>query len=115
FPSGLLPAPTDEARPAHGVIVLADNEKSRKGGLQAGDIIVGPEGWRVEDTRQYQAINAFYEKDEIKIRSAHTRSASGWRSARGRSMCSAWCSGRDAASRSSASASDRCWHWPARV
>jgi hypothetical protein len=67
FPNGLIPEPTDNARPEHGVIVMADNAKARTGGLQTGDIIVGLEGWRVDNNRQYQAINAFYGNEEIKL------------------------------------------------
>ena len=42
---------------------LADNPRVRTAGLQAGDIIVGLEGWQVENLRRYQAINAGFESE----------------------------------------------------
>jgi tetratricopeptide (TPR) repeat protein len=66
FPNGLAPVTTDEAKPERGVVVTRDNEKSRKAGLQAGDIIVGLEGLRVDNLQQYTAINAFFEQEQVK-------------------------------------------------
>ena len=67
FPNGLVSLPTDEAKPEHGVVVMKDSAFSRRAGLQAGDIIVGLEGWRVENLTQYRAVNAFYEQDEMTL------------------------------------------------
>jgi len=67
FPDGLVPAPATDARPSRGVIVQKDNPRTRAAGLQAGDIIVGLEGMRVENLRQYYAINAFYSGNDMKL------------------------------------------------
>lgn len=70
FPEGLQPAPTSmTAKPAHGVIITKDSALVRKAGIQAGDIIVGLEGWRVDNLRQYRAINASFdaEHEEMKL------------------------------------------------
>jgi hypothetical protein len=68
FPGGLRPAaaPTTSA-PKRGVIVTEDTGLPRKAGLQAGDIIVGLEGWRIENLSQYRAVNSFVEGDEMKL------------------------------------------------
>ena len=44
-----------------------DSGRSRAAGLQAGDIIVGLEGWRVDSQQQYTAINAFFERDQVNL------------------------------------------------
>jgi S1-C subfamily serine protease len=49
------------AQPAKGVFVNKDSYYSRQLRLQAGDIIVGLDGWRVESLEQYHAIMAFAE------------------------------------------------------
>jgi hypothetical protein len=69
FPKGLQAAPTalPPQPPARGVFVYKDSDASRKGGLRAGDIIVGLEGWRVDTQEQYAAINAFFENDTLKL------------------------------------------------
>ena len=67
FPDGLLPSPTTNEHPAVGVIVTKDSDKARKAGLQAGDIIVGLEGWRVDNLEQYRAVNAFYKQRLMKL------------------------------------------------
>jgi tetratricopeptide (TPR) repeat protein len=67
FPDGLVAVASAETQPATGVIVMKDSELSRAAGLQAGDIIVGLEGWRVDNLRQYRAINAFFTGDDMKI------------------------------------------------
>jgi len=67
FPGGLVAAASGDTRPAAGVIVTKDNERVRTAGLQAGDIIVGLEGWRVDNLQQYRAVNAFYETDAMKL------------------------------------------------
>jgi hypothetical protein len=59
FPDGLVEVASADGAPANGVIVTRDSELSRAAGLQAGDIIVGLEGRRVQNLHQYQAINAF--------------------------------------------------------
>lgn len=59
FPAGMHPAPTAlAAPPSAGVFINRDSELSRRHGVQTGDIIVGAEGWRVDDQRQYRAASA---------------------------------------------------------
>jgi tetratricopeptide (TPR) repeat protein len=67
FPNGLVPVIADETKPARGVVVTKDNARSRKAGLQADDIIVGLEGWRVDNLQQYNAINAFFEREQMQM------------------------------------------------
>jgi tetratricopeptide (TPR) repeat protein len=69
FPGGLQDAPAalPPQPPASGVFVYKDSAASRKGGLRAGDIIVGLEGWRVDTQEQYAAINAFFENETLKL------------------------------------------------
>jgi hypothetical protein len=68
FPEGIQPAPTSmPAPPVRGVIVTTDNDRSRKAGLQAGDVIVGLEGHRVDNLQQYRALNASYLNDELHL------------------------------------------------
>ncbi len=68
FPDGLQPVPTSmPASPKKGVFVYTDNDRSRKAGLRTGDIIVGLEGWRVDNFKQYGAINAFTDDSHMKI------------------------------------------------
>jgi S1-C subfamily serine protease len=68
FPHGLVSTASGDARPARGVIVTKDNKDVRAKGLQAGDIIVGLEGWQVENLQQYRAINSFFKDDVMKLR-----------------------------------------------
>jgi hypothetical protein len=67
FPNGLVQLSALNARPESGVIITKDSELSRTAGLQAGDLIVGLEGWRVDNLPQYRAINAFSKTDVMKI------------------------------------------------
>ena len=67
FPNGLVELSTITTKPATGVIITKDSELSRTAGLQAGDLIVGLEGWRVDNLAQYRAINAFFKNDVMKI------------------------------------------------
>ncbi len=53
FPDGLEPESAGDAKPERGVIVVKDSELSKQAGLQAGDIIVALEGFRVKNLRQY--------------------------------------------------------------
>jgi S1-C subfamily serine protease len=46
-------------QPAKGVSVYEDSSTSRRVRLQAGDIIVGVDGFVVENKEQYEAIVAF--------------------------------------------------------
>ena len=65
-------------KPENGVFVEEDSDSSRRVRLQAGDIIVGVDGWKVENKEQYDAV----------INSARrTRSTS---SRRGAASCSRW-------------------------
>jgi hypothetical protein len=67
FPDGLVSMTASNAQPEHGVVVTKDSVRSRKAGLQAGDIIVGLEGWAVANLQQYTTINAFFERDEVRL------------------------------------------------
>lgn len=60
FPGGLKPMPTaTPAEPTKGVFVYKDSYESRRLRLQAGDIIIGLDGWLVENKEQYDAVMAF--------------------------------------------------------
>jgi len=60
FPDGLRPVPAAmTAQPAAGVFINRDSAESQRLRLQAGDIIVGLDGWLVKSKEQYQAIMAF--------------------------------------------------------
>lgn len=68
FPQGLQAVPaTMPVAPKSGVFVEKDSDRSRKAGMQAGDIIVGLEGWRVDNRNQYHAINAFSDNERMKL------------------------------------------------
>jgi tetratricopeptide (TPR) repeat protein len=67
FPQGLLPVPTDAGKPLHGVVINTNSRFSRFAGLLIGDLIVGLEGYRVENLDQYRAVNAFFEQDDMKL------------------------------------------------
>jgi hypothetical protein len=67
FPGGLVEVSANSGSPATGVIVMKDSELSRAAGLQAGDIIIGLEGWRVDNLTQYRVVNAFFKTDRMKI------------------------------------------------
>jgi hypothetical protein len=54
---GLQPMATEmKTRPAHGVFVEEDSYWSRRAGLRAGDIIVGVDGWKVDNVEQLDAV-----------------------------------------------------------
>lgn len=68
FPHGLQPAPASlDGAPQSGVMITKDNPRTVKTGIQAGDIIVGLEGFRVENLSQYYAVNAFFSREEIRL------------------------------------------------
>jgi len=67
FPGGLVAVSANSGSPATGVIVTKDSELSRAAGLQAGDIIIGLEGWRVDNLPQYRVVNAFSTTERMKI------------------------------------------------
>lgn len=67
FPEGLVPVPAGNATPAHAVAINSDSELSRRAGLFIGDLIVGLEDYRVENYAQYQAVNAFFEREEVRL------------------------------------------------
>jgi hypothetical protein len=67
FPNGLTPVTTSGAHPDTGAVVTNDSPRSRKAGLQAGDIVVGLEGWSVSNYDQYAAINAFFDREDVKL------------------------------------------------
>ena len=59
FPNGLQPMATVMTqKPENGVFVEEDSASSRRVRLQAGDIIVGVDGWKVESKEQYDAVIA---------------------------------------------------------
>jgi hypothetical protein len=65
FPKGLRKLPeVMKEQPGAGVYVYEDSAMSRRVRLQAGDIIVGVDGWTVEDREQYLALIAFSEGSE---------------------------------------------------
>ncbi len=53
--------------PAKGVYIYTQTPNLRRAGLRVADIVVGLEGWLVESVEQYQTINAFFEKPEMKL------------------------------------------------
>lgn len=60
FANGLQAEPsTMTGVPQVGVFVNKDSEHSRAAGIRAGDIIVGLDGWRVDNSNQYFTILAF--------------------------------------------------------
>jgi hypothetical protein len=60
FPEGLQPmAAAMPSQPAKGVFVEQDSYWSKRVRLQAGDIIVGVDGWKVESRQQYDTVVAF--------------------------------------------------------
>jgi len=66
FPSGLQPMPPAmPEQPASGVFIYDDSSMSRRVRLQIGDIIVGVDGWRVENKEQYDAVMEFTEPDAL--------------------------------------------------
>jgi hypothetical protein len=75
FPDGLQPAtaPSASPMPGRGVTVVKDSEKLRQAGLQAGDLIVGLDGWRVDNLKQFRAINAFSDRPDRKLTVWRTR------------------------------------------
>jgi hypothetical protein len=60
FPGGLKKIPGVMAeQPARGVFVYNDSAASRRVRLQAGDIVVGVDGWLVENKEQHDAVMKF--------------------------------------------------------
>ncbi len=59
FPNGLSREPVPPGSPELGVYVEQDSPASREIGLQAGDVIVAVDGWRVDNMPQYRAVRAF--------------------------------------------------------
>jgi len=68
FPNGLQPEPgTMAGVPQVGVFVNKDSEYSRAAGIRAGDIIVGLDGWRVDNSNQYFTILAFTDDPTVNL------------------------------------------------
>lgn len=59
FPNGLLPEPTAPVKPVVGVNISRDSAAARRAQLRTGDIIVGVDGWRVDNKDQFEAVLAF--------------------------------------------------------
>ena len=59
FPNGLSREPVPAGPPTLGVYVEQDSPASRKVGLQAADVIVAVDGWRVDNMVQYRTARAF--------------------------------------------------------
>ena len=59
FPKGLSRDPVPAGLPALGVFVEQDSPAANKLGLQASDVIVAVDGWRVDNMMQYRVIRAF--------------------------------------------------------
>ena len=69
FPRGLQPLGPSDGRqaPSSAVQITKDSALSRRFGMQAGDLIVGLDGWRVENLKQYQAVRAFSTDDRMRV------------------------------------------------
>jgi hypothetical protein len=66
FPNGLRKMPaTQPQQPTSGVLVYNDSAVSRRVRLQAGDIIIGVDGWLVENKEQYDTVIAFAEPASV--------------------------------------------------
>jgi S1-C subfamily serine protease len=59
FPKGLSREPVPAGPPALGVYVEQDSPAANKLGLQASDVIVAVDGWRVDNMVQYRSVRAF--------------------------------------------------------
>ncbi len=59
FPNGLSREPVPAGPPKLGVFVEQDSPAANKLGLQAGDVIVAVDGWRVDNMVQYRTVRAF--------------------------------------------------------
>lgn len=59
FPNGLSREPVPAGPPTLGVFVEQDSPAANKLGLQAADVIVAVDGWRVDNMVQYRAVRAF--------------------------------------------------------
>lgn len=59
FPNGLSRDPVPAGSPALGVSVEQDSPGANELGLQAGDVIVAVDGWRVDNMVQYRTVRAF--------------------------------------------------------
>lgn len=73
FPGGLQRMAAEmKTRPANGAFVEEDSFRSRQVRLQAGDIIVGIDGWKIESFEQFDAV-LWFEPD------AKTHKYTAWR------------------------------------
>ena len=59
FPNGLVEGAGPDGPPTTGVFIESDSAAARAVGLQAGDVIVAVDGWRVENMPQYRVVRAF--------------------------------------------------------
>ncbi|MEZ5417454.1 MAG: PDZ domain-containing protein [Vicinamibacterales bacterium] len=59
FPEGLSREPVPAGPPTLGVYVEQDSPAANKLGLQASDVIVAVDGWRVDNMVQYRSVRAF--------------------------------------------------------
>lgn len=59
FPKGLSRDPVPAGVPTRGVFVEQDSPAANTLGLQASDVIVAVDGWRVDNMMQYRVIRAF--------------------------------------------------------
>jgi hypothetical protein len=67
FPGGLQPLPEAmPAQPANAVWVDDITSAERRLRVQVGDLIVGVDGWKVENREQYDAVIAFTESHAIR-------------------------------------------------
>jgi hypothetical protein len=70
FPNGLErldPEKLAPGRPADGVRILSSNRFLRRIGLNMGDIIVGLDGWRVHNQRQFLIVNEFSRAPDMRL------------------------------------------------
>ena len=72
FPNGLVPETQSAARPIAGVAVERDRPSSERVRLQVGDIVVGVDGWRVDNLEQFEMVLAF--NDQL-----NTHKVTAWR------------------------------------
>jgi hypothetical protein len=67
FPEGLerLPSPAPSAAPTEGVVMAEETDHARRLGLEPGVVIVGLDGWRTRNMRQYFVVRSFTRDPEM--------------------------------------------------
>jgi tetratricopeptide (TPR) repeat protein len=69
MPNGLEPLDrsTLPAKPEDGVVVRKENDLTKKFGLKYGNVVVGLDGFRVRDRRQYETLLEFDQSPRMKL------------------------------------------------